>query len=152
MAEADRTATSPGDALRRLLAAHAPCLVLIDEWVAYARQLYADEGLRTGTFDTHFSFAQALTEAAGATQGVLVVLSIPGSENPDGSPIGSGTEVGGTGGREALRRLRAVVGRMESSWRPASAEESFEIVRRRLFQAIGSERMPDRDATARVFG
>ncbi len=151
VAGADRTGTSPGDALRRLLAASAPCLILIDEWVAYARQLYADEALRAGTFDTHFSFAQALTEAAGATEGVLVVVSLPGSEAPDGSPIGS-AEVGGAGGREALRRLRAVVGRVESSWRPASAEESFEIVRRRLFQAIGADKMPDRDATARVLG
>ncbi|MYE67028.1 MAG: ATP-binding protein, partial [Acidimicrobiia bacterium] len=38
VAEADRTATSPGAALGELLAAHAPCLILIDEWVAYARQ------------------------------------------------------------------------------------------------------------------
>ncbi len=30
--------------------------------------------------------------------------------------------------------MRNVVGRIESSWRPASAEESFEIVRRRLFE------------------
>ena len=39
-------------------------------------------------------------------------------------------------GRAALSRLRNVIGRVESSWRPASAEESFEIVRRRLFQPI----------------
>lgn len=146
VAEADRTRTNPGDALRRVLAANSPCLVLIDEWVAYARQLYADDSLAGGTFDTHFSFAQALTE------GTLVVLSIPASTAPEGSPIGSDAEVGGAGGREALRRLRAVVGRMESSWRPATAEESFEIVRRRLFQPIEADRVADRDATARVFG
>ena len=39
-------------------------------------------------------------------------------------------------GREALDRLRNVVGRVESSWRPASAEEGFEIVRRRLFEPL----------------
>jgi hypothetical protein len=42
-------------------------------------------------------------------------------------------EVGGQRGREAIDRLRNVVGRIESSWRPASAEEGFEIVRR-LFE------------------
>ncbi len=31
--------------------------------------------------------------------------------------------VGGIRGREALERLRNVVGRVESSWRPATAEE-----------------------------
>lgn len=152
VAEADQTRTNPGEALQRLFEASAPCLVLIDEWIAYARQLYADDSLRAGTFDTHFSFAQALTEAARATKGVLLVVSIPGSESPDGPPIGSEMEVGGAGGREALRRLRIVVGRMESSWRPASAEESFEIVRRRLFQPIEPSLLPDRDVTARVFG
>ncbi len=39
VAEADRTGTNPGAALAQLIAAHAPCLILIDEWVAYARQL-----------------------------------------------------------------------------------------------------------------
>jgi len=41
---------------------------------------------------------------------------------------------------------------MESSWRPATAEESFEIVRRRLFRPIESDNIPNRDATARLFG
>jgi hypothetical protein len=49
-------------------------------------------------------------------------------------------------------RLRNVVGRIESSWRPASAEESFEIVRRRLFEPVADPaRFKDRDVTARAF-
>jgi predicted AAA+ superfamily ATPase len=151
LAEADRTSTSPGATLRDLLREYAPCLILIDEWVAYARQLYADETLPAGTFDTHFSFAQALTEAARTVDGALLVVSIPASE-PGRGEIGSDIEVGGAGGREALRRLRAIVGRMESSWRPASAEESFEIVRRRLFQPIDASALPGRDATCLAFG
>ena len=154
VAGADASRSNPGDALRRVLAAYSPCLVLIDEWVAYARQLYADDSLRGGTFDTQLSFAQALTQAARATDGALLVVSIPASEGPDGpgpGSVGSEAEVGGAGGREALRRLRAVVSRMESSWRPASAEESFAIVRRRLFQPVDEARLDDRDATARMF-
>jgi len=153
VADADRTATNPGDNLDRLLGRYSPCLILIDEWVAYARQLSA-EGLPGGTFDTQFSFAQALTEAARATPGAMLVLSLPVSERSDGRDGGTGsdTELGGPGGREALRRLRNVIGRMESSWRPASAEESFEIVRRRLFKPIEPEQVVHRDGTARVFG
>jgi predicted AAA+ superfamily ATPase len=61
-------------------------------------------------------------------------------------------EVGGTRGREALDRLRNVVGRVESSWRPASAEEGFEIVRRRLFQPLADPaQFKDRDVVARAF-
>jgi predicted AAA+ superfamily ATPase len=152
VAEADRTSTSPGDELRKLLAAYGPCLVLIDEWVAYARQLYAADDLPGGSFDTHFSFAQALTEATRAVPGALLVLSMPASEPIDGGGVGSDREIGGAGGREALARLRTVVGRMEAAWRPASAEESFEIVRRRLFKPVDSAQLRDRDATARAFG
>jgi predicted AAA+ superfamily ATPase len=153
VADADRTATNPGDNLDRLLSRYSPCLILIDEWVAYARQLLGAEALPGGTFDTQFSFAQALTEAARATPGAMLVLSLPVSEQLDRHDgAGSETELGGPGGREALRRLRNVIGRMESSWRPASAEESFEIVRRRLFKPIEPEQVAHRDSTARVFG
>lgn len=155
VADADRTSTNPGDALRELLARYSPCLILVDEWVAYARGLYADDKLVGGTFDTHFTFAQSLTEAARATPGALLVVSLPApastGEVDDQPPIGSEHEVGGAGGRETLRRLRAVVGRMESSWRPATAEESFEIVRRRLFQDLDEEALAHRDATAKKF-
>jgi len=60
----DERATSPGDTLRELMNTYGPCLILIDEWVAYARQLHDDSDLPAGSFETHFSFAQALTESA----------------------------------------------------------------------------------------
>ena len=41
---------------------------------------------------------------------------------------------------------------MESSWRPASAEEGFEIVRRRLFDDLPAEAAPARDAVVKAFG
>jgi hypothetical protein len=42
---------------------------------------------------------------------------------------------------------------VESSWRPASAEEGFEIVRRRLFQPLAEpEQFKQRDVVARAFG
>jgi len=48
--------------------------------------------------------------------------------------------------------LRNVVGRVESSWRPATAEEGFEIVRRRLFEPLaGTDAFKQRDVTARAF-
>jgi len=41
----DDNATSPGDALCSLFNDYGPCLVLIDEWVAYARQLHDQSDL-----------------------------------------------------------------------------------------------------------
>ncbi len=147
----DERATSPGDVLRELLNEYGPCLILIDEWVAYARQLHDQSDLPAGSFETQFTFAQALTEAAKAAENCLLVISLPASDS-GGSPHVDDAEVGGQRGREALGRLRNVVGRVESSWRPASAEEGFEIVRRRLFEPLAdSERFRDRDVVARAF-
>ena len=149
----DENATNPGDALRELFNEYGPCLVLIDEWVAYARQLHDQSDLPAGSFETQFSFAQALTESAKLANHCLLVISLPASDT-SGSPHtrADDVEVGGQRGREALDRLRNVVGRIESSWRPASAEEGFEIVRRRLFEPFSDPaQFKDRDVVARAF-
>ena len=149
----DEKATSPGDALRELLKDYGPCLILIDEWVAYARQLHDQSDLPAGSFETQFTFAQLLTESAKAADNCLLVISLPASDT-SGSPHtqADDSEVGGERGRQALERLRNVVGRVASSWRPASAEEGFEIVRRRLFEPFADPaQFKDRDVVVRAF-
>jgi predicted AAA+ superfamily ATPase len=149
----DEKATSPGDALRELFNEYGPCIILIDEWVAYARQLHDQSDLPAGNFDTQFSFAQVLTESAKLAKNCLLVISLPASDTTD-SPHATAddVEVGGQRGREALTRLRNVIGRVEASWRPASAEEGFEIVRRRLFEPLlDPAQFTNRDLVARTF-
>ncbi len=149
----DEKATNPGDVLRELFNEYGPCLVLIDEWVAYARQLHDQGDLPAGSFETQFTFAQALTESAKLAKNCLLVISLPASDTA-GSPHtqADDTEVGGQRGREALDRLRNVIGRLESPWRPASAEEGFEIVRRRLFEPLVERaQFVARDTVARAF-
>jgi len=137
---ADECGVAPGD-LTPLLRRFQPCLILIDEWIAYARQLYNKADLPAGDFDAHFTFAQALSESAKNAEQSLLVVSIPASDN----------EIGGEGGREALRRSKNVVQRVETVWRPASAEESFEIVRRRLFQPMPVDNYKGRDLVVARF-
>ena len=153
LAADDEKATSPGDVLRELFVEYGPCLILIDEWVAYARQLHDQSDLPAGGFETQFTFAQVLTESAKLSQNCLLVISLPASDaGPSPHTQADDVEVGGQRGREALDRLRNVVGRIESSWRPASAEEGFEIVRRRLFQPMTDPaQFTDRDVVARAF-
>jgi predicted AAA+ superfamily ATPase len=149
----DEKATSPGDVLRELFKEYGPSLVLIDEWVAYARQLHGESDLPGGSFETQFTFAQVLTESAKLAKNCLLVISLPASDTA-GLPHtqADDVEVGGQRGREALDRLRNVVGRVESSWRPASAEEGFEIVRRRLFEPLVDQaQFVARDTVAREF-
>ena len=149
----DERATNPGDALRELLNEYSPSLILIDEWVAYARQLHDEGDLPAGSFETQFTFAQALSESAKLAKDCLLVISLPASDSSDSTLAqADDAEVGGLRGRAALTRLRNVIGRVESSWRPASAEESFEIVRRRLFQPITDPaHFAARDNVARAF-
>jgi len=151
----DKKATSPGDALRQLFNQYGPCLILIDEWVAYARQLHDKDGIQlpAGNFETQFTFAQLLTESAKTAKNCLLVISLPASDTT-GSPHtqADDTEVGGQRGREALERLHNVIGRVESSWKPASAEEGFEIVRRRLFEPLTQQsQFIARDTVASAF-
>jgi predicted AAA+ superfamily ATPase len=155
--KADETATNPNDdTLRKLFTDYGPVLILIDEWVAYARQLHDAADLPGGSFETQFTFAQALTEVISGVPNSLLIVSLPASDtafaggaSPDESEL---IEVGGQRGVEALRRLRNVIGRKDSPWRAATQEESYEIVRRRLFNPIAdAELYRHRDAVAREF-
>lgn len=153
--QADETATNPGEAIGTVIREAAPCLILIDEWVAYARQLMDERKLVGGDFETQFTFAQTLSEQVKAIPGALLVVSIPASDRLDGVSPADGVndeEVGGSRGREAVLRLRNVFQRVASQWRPANAEESYEIVRRRLFEPIESkEAFTQRDLVVRAF-
>jgi len=142
IARQDASGIAPGsDLLEAIFRTCAPCLILIDEWVAYLRQIYKVEGLPSGSFDANLTFVQALTEAVKASPDTLLVASLPASQ----------IEVGGEGGQEALARLKQTFSRVESSWRPASQEESYEIVRRRLFREIPGDRFHHRDNTLKQF-
>lgn len=153
VAEADRTSTPPGKALHTLLADYAPAVILIDEWVAYARSLVGRDDLAGGTFDDQFTFAQSLTEAVMGTSGVLLAISIPASETGDDTTVaGSDEEVGGENGLRALKRLQNVVRRVADQWRPASSDEAYRIVRQRLFVETDAEALAAIGATARAFG
>lgn len=122
--EADKKGISPGsEALKNLFDACGPCLILMDELVAYAKRIYGISGLPAGSFDNFITFIQEITEAARASRNSLVVASIPESD----------IEVGGEAGKIALEAIEHTFGRMESIWKPVAANEGFEVVRRRLF-------------------
>jgi predicted AAA+ superfamily ATPase len=138
--EADKKGVSPGsEVLKNLFDAAAPCLVLMDELVAYAKKIYGANGLPAGTFDNLIAFIQEVTEAARASKNSLVVASIPESD----------IEIGGEAGKVALETIEHTFGRMESIWKPVAANEGFEVVRRRLF--LGCKDPDMRDAVCSRF-
>jgi hypothetical protein len=136
VAESEKAETNPGSELMvEVLKLSGPSLILLDELVAYARQLPEDR------FEAFLSFVQSLTEAAKMVPGALVIGSLPESD----------LEAGGEKGALALRRLQTVFGRVHSPWLPASGDETYEIIRRRLFQPLDAEGEKARDDTVKAF-
>ncbi len=128
VADSDADGTSPGkEVLTNLITQAAPCVILIDELVAFIRQLELGKQFKAGTFDSNISFIQALTEAMKAVPNAILLASLPESE----------LEVGGTMGQRALNSLEKYFARVENVWKPVGTEEAFEIVRRRLFENPG---------------
>lgn len=130
VADADASGTSPGKAvLETLLSRYAPCVILIDELVAYVRQFEDGQSLTGGSFDSNLSFVQALTEALKAVPTAVLLASLPESDK----------EAGSQRGVKALAALAHYFGRIQALWRPVGTEEAFEIVRRRLFTRIDDQ-------------
>lgn len=133
---ADEARTNPGsEVLVSLLRQGAPCLILLDEVVAYARQL---EGV---AFDAFLTFFQSLTEAAKAVPGALVVGSLPESA----------IEAGGVQGEAALERLTKIFGRVQSAWAAAQGNETYEIIRRRLFEPFDEDAEKAREQAVKAY-
>jgi hypothetical protein len=130
VADADSSGTSPGKGvLETLLSRYAPCVILIDELVAYVRQFEEGKTLTGGSYDSNLSFVQALTEALKAVPTAVLLASLPESDKEAGSQRGA----------KALAALSHYFGRIQALWKPVGTEEAFEIVRRRLFSSINDK-------------
>jgi len=128
--EADAKGNAPGGrTLDQLFNMVGPCVILIDELVAYIRNIGRSRGLPGGTFDSNMTFIQNLTEALKRSPNAVLVAAIPASN----------IEVGGPEGMQVLQKVEKTFERISITWTPAEAYESFEIVRRRLFGEIQDE-------------
>ncbi|MBR6058788.1 MAG: ATP-binding protein [Victivallales bacterium] len=128
VADSDKTGTAPGkEIMVELLKKASPCIILLDELVAFFRQLDDSKDLTAGKFGSNISFIQILTESVKAVPNAILLAALPESD----------TEAAGTFGRTALNTLEKYFGRVESVWKPVASDEAFEIVRRRLFESTG---------------
>ena len=126
--EAAREGTAPGGRqLDQLLEHVGPCVILMDELVAYVRN--AGEAQ-----DNIYTFMQVLTQSVRRSNNATLVVTLPESV----------VEAGAEGGAEALSRLDSILGRIEAVWEPLEVHEAFEVVRRRLFGRIKDEAARDR--------
>ncbi|MDR2436609.1 MAG: DUF499 domain-containing protein [Endomicrobium sp.] len=122
--ESDSKSVSPGsEALNNIFDLTGPCLILMDELVAYARKIFGHDSLPSGSFDNFITFIQEVTEAAKSSKNCLIVATLPESD----------LEIGGQAGQQALEQMEHYFGRIQTIWKPVAPDEGFEIVRRRLF-------------------
>ena len=138
--QADRDGTSPGkEILADIFRRFSPCVILMDETVAYIRQFEEGKSYSGGTFGSNMAFLQALTESAGQGPTSMVLAALPESD----------MEAGGARGKQTLRAIEHLFHRVEAIWKPVAVEEGFEIVRRRLFTPLSDT--DGRDAVCRAF-
>ena len=132
--EAARQGISPGgNQLYQLFEHVGAWIVLIDELVAYARNVHGV------TRESIFTFVQNLTQSARRSENTALVITLPESK----------AEAGGDDGARVLHSLETILERIEDVWEPLAVNESFEVVRRRLF---GSEiDAVERDRTCERF-
>ena len=131
--QAARQGTAPGGAQLDQLFEHvAPCVILIDELVAYVRNAESAQ-------DNIYTFVHALTQSVRRNDKTALVVTLPESS----------IEAGSDAGMEALSRLEHLLGRIEAVWEPLEVNEAFEVVRRRLFGNVIDE--AERDRTCERF-
>ena len=122
-----RGRSSPGkERLLKVLSAHQPLLILIDEILAYATKAAA---VRVGDTDLKAQllvFLQELTEVVGSLKNAFMVITIPTSrlEHHD---------------ERVFQAIEKVVGRVERAFAPVKDEEIAEVVRKRLFDGVVEE-------------
>lgn len=118
---------SPGrEAIRELLAAHQPVLILMDEVLEYATKAAAVTVGQSNLAAQTIAFMQELTETISTLEQVCLVITLPSSiiEHYD------------EGAERLFQQLQKVAGRIEKIYTPVQEHEITRIIRRRLFSDI----------------
>ena len=143
MAEQDRLRVRPGGEVLRRLLEGGPTLILMDEVLNFlntARSLKAGdvEGGSSSLASQFMAFVQSLSEEVSGRTGAVLVMALPKSEL-EMSPEDEAD----------FNRLRKLSSRLDKPYTLATDREIPEIIRRRLFEDLGSP--TDRRAVARAY-
>ncbi len=122
-----------GNQLDKLFKHVGPSVILIDELVAYARNV------REVTQESIYTFFQAVTESVKDSDNVTLIATLPEGQ----------VQAGGQGGMNVLDSLEAILERVDAVSIPLEVDNAFEVVRRRLFGPVIDE--TERDQTCEVF-
>ena len=132
--DAARKGIAPGGKQLDALFEHVgPSVILIDELVAYVRNV---QGV---TQESIYTFFQTLTESVNRSQNVTLVATLPEGQ----------LQAGGEGGMTVMDTLESILERVDAVSIPLEVDNAYEVVRRRLFGPIIDE--TERDLTCEAF-
>jgi hypothetical protein len=132
--EYDEKKISPSkDVISEILSKNQPVLILIDELLQYivrAMGVSVEEGTLKGQI---MAFLKSLTEAVAISENCALIATLPSSvtegfEEPEKA-------------ERTLSELQKIFGRVEKIYTPVEGEEIYEIIRKRLFEDLGDERV-----------
>lgn len=131
--------------LAKLLAAHSPCLILLDETLEYLNKALAVKAGDGNLASMTLTFIKELVTAVINTPKAAILATLTSSRMEDYATIA---------GEEMQERLSKVVGRAENIVTPVEGDDIFPILHRRLFTTIGSaeDRRVIADAYADYYG
>jgi hypothetical protein len=116
--------------LTKLLEAHAPCLILMDELLQYLTKALTVRAHDGNLAATTLTFIKELCTAAAAVPRTAVVATLTSSNLEDYATLA---------GEDMQDRLSKVVGRTENIITPVEGDDIFPILHRRLFTTIGPD-------------
>ncbi|MFN6374632.1 MAG: ATP-binding protein [Chitinophagia bacterium] len=126
----DEKQIAPKGLFKKVLEECKPCLILIDELADYCVSASAVKVEASNLSDQTVSFMQELTEAVTGTDNCVLIATLPASaQELAASPISS----------QILTALENRITRVGANMKPVEDDEIFEVVRRRLFEDLGSE-------------
>lgn len=126
----DEKRIAPKGLFKKVLEQCKPALILIDELADYCVSASAVKVEASNLSDQTVSFMQELTEAVSGTDHCVLIATLPASaQELAASSVSS----------QILTALENRITRVGANMKPVEDEEIFEVIRRRLFEDLGSE-------------
>jgi hypothetical protein len=126
----DEKQIAPKGLFKQVLEKCKPCLILIDELADYCVSASAVKVEASNLSEQTISFMQELTEAVSGTDNCVMIATLPMSAQELASSPNSA---------QILSALENRIIRLGSNMKPVEDDEIFEVVRRRLFEDLGSD-------------
>jgi len=128
----DKKRITPGkEKLRQILDASGPTLILMDEILEYIVKANRAEKEDNITHGQTLAFLQEISEVVASSKDCCLVITLPASilERYDEEA------------EKALQQLQKVSGRIEAVYSPVEGIELYEVIRKRLFEDFGDEKL-----------